>query len=355
VKYAGWQQGKSGMADIRLVATDLDGTLIGSASELPVYEVFRDKLNELRSTNGTVWAACTGRPFRSFHTFFTPMSMIGLMPDFLVIRHAYVYSLTKTGYVPHVFWNLHILYLVWINRLYVREAIKTWHETITGSTVGVRTLRRNRERLRLAFDSEEAAQTAAAFLEKNARPYRQLRVFKYVKEVDVMSIPYTKGLAVSELAKHLNIKPEHILAIGNGHNDISMLEPKVAEMSGCPVNSEPEVMEVVHQSGGHIANGRSLTGVMEILQAHLDGKVCSDLPEWWEHPSLGFNPRPRRSSSRKRKRRKQVVTAWLFLAVTYVALLSLASLNAIPFSDVIMKPISLLMSLAEKLVSSILG
>ena len=54
------------MQDIQLMATDLDGTLIGSVDEFPLYSSFRDRIMRLRRENDAVWAVCSGRTFRSF-------------------------------------------------------------------------------------------------------------------------------------------------------------------------------------------------------------------------------------------------------------------------------------------------
>jgi len=273
-----------------MLATDLDGTLIGSANEFPLYNDFREKIAELRREHGTLWVACTGRNLSSFRDFFSPMRLMGIMPDYVIVNHAYIYSISEFGCFPHILWNLRIRYLIWASKLYVRDAIESWHEMITGVSLGVSTVKRKEDRLCLRFDSEDSATVAADLLREKVKPYRHLQVFKYYMEVDVRSVPFTKGLAVSELARHLAIPASEILAIGNGHNDISMMHGDVAKDVGCPSNSEGEVIEAVHKAGGHIAGKKSLGGVLEIIEAYQSGNVCSDLPENWKPPSQGGNP-----------------------------------------------------------------
>jgi HAD superfamily hydrolase (TIGR01484 family) len=338
------------MATIRMLACDLDGTLIGSANEFPLYNNFRDKIEELRRTNGIIWVACTGRSLSSFRDFFSPMHMMGIMPDYVIVNHAYIYGIGKYGYMPRLFWNLRIRYLIWASQLYVSEAIDEWHEMITGVSLGVSTIRRKKDRLCLRFDSEESATVAAELLREKVKPYRHLQVFKYLMEVDVRSVPFTKGLAVSELARHLDISASEILVIGNGHNDISMMGRNVAHNVGCPANSEDEVMEATHKVGGHIAKNRSLGGVLEILDAYQTGTVCSDFPAGWIPPTERNNPSVGRSP---KERRKKVNTGriWLFIVVLYVVLTVFASFRLIPYvSDLIVKPFKLLMSLVEKIL-----
>jgi hydroxymethylpyrimidine pyrophosphatase-like HAD family hydrolase len=336
------------MATIRLLATDLDGTLIGSANEFPLYTDFRERVNTLRERHGTIWAPCTGRSMRSFKAFFAPMRMMGLQPDFVIIRHAHIFALSRYGYFPHVFWSLHIAYMLWANQWYVREAINDWHRTITGGALGVRTVIKKKDRLRLRFDSEDAASVASDLLADRVKPYPHLKVFRYLREVDVRSVPFTKGLAVSELARHLGIPSDEILTVGNGHNDISMLNGELAQMTGCVANSEPEVMTVVKDAGGHIASKPSLSGVLEVLDAYIDGRVRSELPEQWQDPSRTDNP-----SREKPQKRHSKPFPWskliLIACVIYAVLLVFASFGMVPLAHQLMAPFRLL----EKLISAI--
>ena len=343
----------SGTPDIKLIATDLDGTLIGSANEFPLYSTFRDRINDLQKRNGVLWAACTGRSYKSFWAFFSPMRTMGLMPDYVVIRHAYIFGLTRFGYLPHIFWNLHIRYQLWLNKLYVREAMNEWQELMTGGALGVSMVHRKRNRLCLRFDSDESANVAADLLRDKVKRYKHLKVFRYRREVDVREVPYTKGLAVTELAAHINIGRDNILAIGNGSNDISMLEGDVAAHTGCPVNSEPEVMEVVHKSGGHIASGRALSGVMEILEATLSGNVRNDLPEGWRPPEEMPNPLSKGSPTHNRgpvNVRRSKAMPWIIPGVIYAVLVAFASAGLVPYSNVITKPFFWFRKIMEKVL-----
>jgi hypothetical protein len=158
--------------------------------------------------------------------------------------------------------------------------------------------------------------------------------------VDVRSVPFTKGLAVSELARHLRISPADTLVIGNGHNDISMLKDEVAGMVGCPVNSEAEVMELVHQRGGHISESSALAGVLDVLDAYLNGAVHSGLPSWWKPPSGRPNPRPaKRRRHQRRPASPRSAGRRLVLGILAITVIVMAHFGVIPFSDRIMRPI----------------
>jgi hypothetical protein len=276
------------------------------------------------------------------------MQAMGLVPEVVVVRHAYIYTRGKRGYYPHLLWNLRILIMLWVDRLCARRAIAEWHSLITRATHGVRTVRRKRDRLWLRFNSEEAAEYAAHELEQRVKEFRHFRVFRYRREVDVRSVPFTKGMAVKELARHMGVAREHILAIGNGHNDISALDGGVAKFVGCPANSEPEVMEVVHEAKGHIASGRSLSGVVEILDAYANGVVSNDLPVWWENPSEGDNPWPNHSRRSEARRRKRVRSMALAAVAGYTVLIVFASFGIVPGADAITRPYRAVVSVCER-------
>ncbi len=344
---------------LRLIVTDLDGTLIGNANEFALYDEFQKQLDHMRARHGAVWVVCTGRTLRSFRHFIEPMQTMGVAPEYAIIRHAYVYRHTRLGYRPHLTWNFWILMHLLISRLHIHSAINEWHALITGMTRHVTTIYRKRNRLCLRFDREEDAEAATEILTEKAREFRHLRVFRYLREVDIRMVPFTKGLAVYDLASRLGIPREEILAIGNGHNDISMLDGRIAKFTGCPGNAESAVMEIVHASGGHIAREHCLGGVVQILNAYLDGTIDSSLPPWWSPAASGLNPHTKGWSSRPPRRpggrRKSRASALIFVAVCYAVLVVFASFDLMPFSDWIMKPVVSVGRIAMRILTRLGG
>jgi len=343
---------------IKLLATDLDGTLFGGSGELPLYEEFKGRLKTLRAKHGALWVVCTGRSLRSFQHLFSPMKTMDIAPDYVIVSHAYIYHRKRNGYRPHYVWNILIYYHLWASRLYMKDAIQKWYKMVMEMTDGVTTVYHRRNRLCLRFDAEEDAQAVAKLLRKKAQEFKNLRVFLFMHEVDVRAIPFTKGLALEELASHLGIGASGILAIGNGHNDISMLDGGVAKFTGCPENSETDVMAVVHNSNGHIASRKFLGGVIDVIDAQLEGHVNSALPEWWiankgkKNPKstkrqMNHIPKPRKVNQRKAS------TIFIVSMIGYCVLLVFASFGIIPFSGIIRKPVLLIMDLVIKLLEFI--
>lgn len=337
------------MTDIRLIATDLDGTVIGGVSDFGLYDDFRDVLVKFKQKHNSVWATCTGRGMSSTRRFITPMSERGIRPDYIIVNQAYIYSHTWLGYLPHIFWNCNIRCILWKNQMRMQRAINRWHDRMRGVSFGVVTLYRRRNRLRMRFNSEESAVVAENMLRKESAEFMHLQIKRDICEIDVFQLPFTKGLAVSELARHIGIGPEKILTIGDGHNDISMLEPETALHTACPANAQYDVMRVVNRNGGHIARSSSMAGVLEILHAYMDGNVCSDLPEGLTPPVE--KPRNRPANDLNYGPARSLVSFILFWVVVYTVLLVVSWFGLLPFSGYITKPFYYVVRVIEKFCS----
>lgn len=343
---------------IKLLATDLDGTLFGKYGELPLYGEFRKRLKTLRVKHDALWVISTGRSLRSFKHLFSPMEMMDIAPDYVIIKHAYIYQRKRNSYRPHYIWNFLIRYHIWSSRLYMKEAIQKWYRMVMDTTDGVTTVYHQRNRLCLRFASEKDAQAVAGLLHEKAREFKHLRVFKFAKEVDIRAIPFTKGLALEELSTRLGIGASTILSIGNGHNDISMLDGIVAKATGCPNNAETDVMATVNKSGGHIAPRPFLGGVIDVIDAYLEDSVNSELPARWVANTATKNPKstmrqmnhpPKEMKHHKRK----TITICIIIMIVYAVLLAFANFGVIPFSGLIRKPVSLIMGLLVNIIELI--
>jgi HAD superfamily hydrolase (TIGR01484 family) len=339
---------------IRLFVTDADGTLLGRRPEFEQYRAFRVKIDELRTHYRTFWVVCTGRSLRSFNSVFLPMRTFGIVPDYVIARHAYIYEKIRVGYKPHWLWNIQVLHLQGQDMWRVRRAIPRLRRAVLSRNPFARVVFQNAMRICFKFDDDGAANFGAEIIHREAKPYKHLQVFHHLREVDVRTVPFTKGLAVTELARHLGVPPGQILVVGDGHNDISMMEMHPAIRTACPSNAAAEVIETVHRTGGHIAGTRSLGGVMDILTAYESGAINSRLPDNWQVSRNTANPLtpPIRAQNRLRQGLFGFV---LFMAVLYTTLVVLASFGVIPGGAVIMKPYLAFISLLERLIAWIRG
>lgn len=315
-----------------MFVTDADGTLMGRRPEFDQYRAFRARVNDLRVTYGARWVVCTGRSLGGYKRIFRPMNVFGIKPDYVIVRHAYIYECKPWGFLPHWIWNLRVLWLQWRDDLALRRAMPRLKRAVLSRNPFAKVTYSGRERLCFRFEDEGSTNFGAEILRAEARPYKYLQIFQMPGEVDVRVIPFTKGLAVTELARHLGVSNSQILVVGDGHNDISMMEMNPPCFTACPANAASEVVEVVHRTHGHIASDRSLGGVMEVLAAYESGHIMSDLPPGWignDHPAS--KPRPPHGI-------RGIGTLVVLLLVAYTTILVICNFCNFPGRRVLMKP-----------------
>lgn len=336
------------MAQIKVIATDLDGTLIGNMADISSYPILAAQLRDLREKNGTIWVVSTGRTIKSFRKLFAPLRLMGLCPDFVITEHAYIHSLGHVFWLPHFLWNWHIRWRIFIHNLETKSLIRDCIETLQAVTWRVQVKRQTDMESWLTFPSTDDAQSAMNLLREKLKDKKHLILFQNGLQLEIKAVPFTKGLALSELIRYVGETTAGTLAIGDGYNDISMLHPDVAAMIACPANAAPDVMLTVHQHGGHVAQGTSLRGVVETIDAFLTNQISSALPPDW-------NTRQRisRASHRHNKRSRQNLTREIFLglAVLLVAVLVLANFRLLPKSGLLMKPFNLAIKLLARVTS----
>jgi HAD superfamily hydrolase (TIGR01484 family) len=352
------QLAEPAVTEVKLIATDLDGTLISLEDEQEQYDAYRDLVDDFRRVHNSVWAICTGRDLKNFRRVFLLMEHYRIMPDFVILKHAYIYSVVRGRYVPHFLWNFQIRRVIRLHERAITRTLRSWHAMMTDRYDRVKTIAFDRHRLCLRFRDAVDSAAAAKVLREEAKGNTLLNVFEYHGEIDVRVVPSTKGKALTKLAGHLGISSANILTIGDGHNDLALMEPGVARLTGCPSNAREEVVERVHGLEGHVAREPGLSGVIEILNAYKTDTVCSDLPEGWMHTTESENPvgpppdRPRMRQSRhaQYRRTQQVKALWLLGAGGYMTALVFAHFRLIPFSRLILMPYTLLMKVMARAI-----
>ena len=85
-------------------------------------------------------------------------------------------------------------------------------------------------------------------------------------------IDYSKGTALAELTRLLELDASRCFAAGDNHNDVSMLDVNVARMIACPGNALDPIKSHVQRQGGFIANGHASLGMMEALTHYFAAK-----------------------------------------------------------------------------------
>ncbi len=235
---------------IRLLSTDFDGTLIGHQPDARTARSLAGALSELRRA-GAVWAVNTGRQLWFALEGLTQVHLPH-DPEFVLTSEKDIYRRVEEGsWEAFGDWNArtekqtldlfgraaHVFAAV--EQLATEDGIEVLYEN--GRLAGLMTA-----------DPETMDRVAGLVREASAA----VPEFSFNRNDVWMRFTHReihKGSALAELARLLDIPRADVLAIGDHHNDLSMLDGSAAAMVACPSNAVREVQETVRRNGGYVS------------------------------------------------------------------------------------------------------
>lgn len=256
------------MRELHLLATDYDGTLIGPEGAEPEgYFELRQLIRWMRRNWGTQWAVVTGRHAASLSGLIADLMIRGLTPDYFVVEDACIYQRRGGRFRAFWWWNLNIARRRRKQLAQYRPDVAAMVATLRRQYPEAQDLAQKRViDLWLRLPDADAALTVERELRTHFAGNPDFFVFRWEQEVCLMPTAGTKGDAIKKLLGHLQIDAESVLTIGDGPNDITMLDGTAGVRSGCVANAVPEVIDAVRKSGGHIAAGPCVQGVIECIR-----------------------------------------------------------------------------------------
>ena len=85
----------------------------------------------------------------------------------------------------------------------------------------------------------------------------------------ILHAAFSKANILRRCAEQLGADAHRIIAIGDGINDISMLNGLVTPLVGCPANASREVIDAVTAAGGMVADAPAAAGTLQILKYYV--------------------------------------------------------------------------------------
>lgn len=261
------------MRDIRLIASDMDHTLLTDAGEFPPgFDAAIERLGEA----GIVFVAASGRPYATLQSMFPQdndniayISDNGCLVKFrdtvvaesLLPREGYQamteFTLTHTPGIPII---------TGVDSSYVAAEHRERHEAF---------LRQFYKALTFVDDIRAVDTTVdkftAFFPEGNSKPYKE-QVFSPAFSdnyaltiggpnwVDIMATGVDKGSGIKALGDHLGIKPSQMMAFGDTDNDLEMLD--AVEYSYAVANADAEA----RRRARYLAESNEDYGVLKVIE-----------------------------------------------------------------------------------------
>ncbi len=253
----------------RILSFDFDGTLHHPADEPPVPGDFFDLVRELRDSQGALWCVNTGRSLPQTIEGFVE-SRFPFLPDWVVTREREIHQPNDFGRMtPHKEWNKRCGKDM--KRLFRKCAryLKTARHQILEHT-GAEWIQMFGEPAGIIARSDEEMDWITGRLQMLEPPdllgWQRNSIYLRFGHRG-----YQKGTSLAEIARLCGLNSDACFTIGDGHNDLEMLDPQHAGFIACPANAAEEVRAKVAAHGGYLAHEAHGAGVIEALRACFGG------------------------------------------------------------------------------------
>jgi len=251
-----------------LLAFDFDGTLVDPDARPPVQPEFFKLIESVRQSHHAFWGINTGRSLMQ-----TVQGMADarfpFLPDYLIVREREIYTPNQFGrWVPVLDWNTpcekaHQKLFRKCRRLLKRT--RKWVESETAAVWGFQ----HGEPDGIVASTASEMDGIVARLDKELLKTPLLSYQRNGIYLRFSHRDYHKGTSMAEVGRLIGVPVSHTFAIGDGHNDLDMLDVTMASHLACPGNACDEVKLRLRQIGGYVASGTASQGTIEALKVLL--------------------------------------------------------------------------------------
>lgn len=248
-----------------VLSFDFDGTLHDPAAVPPIPAALFALIRRLRDEQQVMWGINTGRSI--------PHMMDGILesrfpflPDWVVAREREIHFPNTFGrLVPHAAWNtrcdqqIHGLFkrnrklLVHLRHEIEHHTGAQWLE-MTGEPAGI--ISRTEEEMEWIVDHITPLVAADPCL-----AWQRNTIYLRFGHRD-----FHKGSSLGEIARLYRLPVARCFAMGDGYNDLEMLDPAYSGMSACPANAVAVIRAKITASGGLITRALHGAGAIEALE-----------------------------------------------------------------------------------------
>lgn len=256
-------------ATIELVSLDFDGTILSyDVPDGVLHPEIIALLNEIEP-HGVRWCANSGRDFPDQREVVERSRMRGLkhLPVAYICREATVHLRDGQNHRPLEPWNELAHRRLRECHAVVRERLGAQIDKIRDDYDPLLCVVDELATAFLVRDHQVAARSLFRELEQALSGLDDVLLSLNGGWVAVNHRDLGKGNALKEFARHAGVKRERILAIGDHHNDLTMLTGEAAGFVGCPGDAITEVQETVTRAGGRVAQLPGPLGTAEIIRA----------------------------------------------------------------------------------------
>ncbi|WP_157895086.1 HAD hydrolase family protein [Verrucomicrobium sp. GAS474] len=250
---------------VRLVSTDLDGTLIDFRPNIPADAVFFDRIETARSRarggEPFLWTMNTGRWWQSLSVEMMVRNF-PLMPDWVILTEREIYRIHNGRALGEYGWNRRCAE---VHRELFASAEPFWKELrdFIESQTGAELLPDPGSPVALRSRTDHEADRISQFAETRLAAWPGLSIVRNGVYMRFCHSDYDKGSCLRYLQEIVGVPPSATLAAGDHYNDLPMLTRRSAHWLVCPGNAIEPVRSVVLAQGGYTAGLPFASGVVE--------------------------------------------------------------------------------------------
>lgn len=246
-----------------LLCFDFDGTLVDHSGEPPFHPALADMLREFRR-RGAAWLVNTGRGLNQTLEGIGQHSLF-LLPDFIIAQECEIY---RPGFFKpwkdFGSWNRRARkahdHFVEKHRRYLAEVKEHVDATQAEFLMG------DFGQVGIVAQDEPELDRICDYLETRSQQYPDVGYHRNGRYLRFSHKDFSKGSALRELGRLLKLPPQRIFAAGDNHNDLSMLDTRVAAHIACPSNALDPIKEHVTRQGGFVCSKPASEGMIEALE-----------------------------------------------------------------------------------------
>ena len=252
---------------IKIISTDFDGTLFAEFENPPVPEELQRLIGQLQAA-GAKWVINTGRDLSSLLESLA-RAHLSVRPDLLVVVEREIYVHEKSQYVGWEDWNRTCAQahadlfarvradlprlMAWVNERFDASVYEDSYSPFC-----------------LIAEDNRDADAIHEYLNAYCAQVPRLTVVRNDVYARFSHEAYSKGTALSEIARRLGVDRDHIFAAGDHLNDLPMLSQEHARWLVAPSNAIELVKQTVRQQEGFVSDQPHGHGVARGLEYFLE-------------------------------------------------------------------------------------
>ena len=247
-----------------VLSFDFDGTLHDPAAVPPVPAGFFTIIRRLRKEQQVVWGINTGRSLAHMLDGFVE-SCFPFLPDWVITREREIHFPNIHGrWSPHTSWNERCERE--INELFhnSRQVLSRIRQEIEHHT-GAKWLKMPGEPAGFICRTEQEMAWIIEHISPLVATQPGLSWQRNSIYLRFGHHQFHKGSSLAEITRLYQLGTDHCFAMGDGHNDLEMLNPAYAGMTACPANAVPPIQQLITATGGLITRASHGQAAIEAL------------------------------------------------------------------------------------------